>query len=117
MITLLIIVVFLIGFSAYFANRSEKLNKEARWWNYIYPFLGIPFWFILHSLDVGRGVSGANFVIEMFWIFVASVTIPWLRIVLLKIDLKGISILSFALTLFPLVLTFCLRLTMPLLPE
>jgi len=49
------------------------------WWDYVFPFIGIPLWFILRAFHIGKDVSESNFIIEIFIILIVSIAIPWLR--------------------------------------
>ena len=117
MIISLLLVFVLIGISSHFSFKIGPTVQNKIWWDYLFPFLGVPVWLILHALNVGEGVSGANFVVEMFWIFLASLSVPWIRVLLRYKENQFTYITSIFLTFIPIILTIYLRLTMPILPE
>ncbi|MBI4687860.1 MAG: hypothetical protein HY756_08805 [Nitrospirae bacterium] len=90
---------------------------KAIWWDYIFPFLGIPMWFIMQALDAGSHISKSNFIIEIFIILMFSITAPWLRFAITYMKAGAAPYISFLLTLVPLAATILLRLVMPSLPE
>ncbi len=94
-----------------------KKKYRITWWDYTFPILGVPFWLILQAFEVGDKVSMTNFIIELFMILVVSISIPWIRFVMSFAKASYVSTISFFLTLSPVVMAICLRLTMPLLPE
>jgi len=87
------------------------------WWDYVFPFLGVPLWFILRAFHVGNEISKTNFALEMFLIMICSATAPWLRYYLAYSKAGFIPKMSFLLTFMPVAFTICLRLIIPLLPE
>ncbi|MFO7870257.1 MAG: hypothetical protein R6V03_02360 [Kiritimatiellia bacterium] len=62
-------------------------------------------------------MSLSNFIVEVFWIAVLSVLIPWGQWLLSRIETKQIKALSFLLALLPILAAVVMRLTMPTLPE
>ncbi len=86
------------------------------WWDYCFPYLGVPLWFVLQALDIGSTITTNNFLVEMFCILLASVATPWIRFGLTFINSNLIPKLSFSLTFFPLVVAIFVRLIMPELP-
>lgn len=101
------------------APPSIMLRKRQRTtrWDYTYPFTGVAAWFPLAIFGVGSTVSLSNFVIELFWIAVVSIAIPWMRLILSRFNMKQIKMLSVVLTLLPVVVAVVMRLTIPTLPE
>ncbi|MEN8189085.1 MAG: hypothetical protein ABFS19_04510 [Thermodesulfobacteriota bacterium] len=87
------------------------------WWDYVFPYLGVPFWFLLRELGVGDVVSSSNFLVEMFCILMASAAAPWIRFGLTFINSKSIPKLSLALTFLPLVVALLVRMVIPELPS
>ena len=87
------------------------------WWDYIFPFLGIPLWFLLRAFHIGGRISRTNLIIELFSILMVSITVPWLRFLMTFARSRFVSYLSSFLTLFPMVAAIFVRLAMPLLPE
>ncbi len=117
MIIFLIFTVLLIGVSTVVANQLAKQRIKITWWDYTYPFLGIPLWITLQSLGFGNTVSMSNFVIEIFWIVLVSISIPWIRFAGSFNSQKLFTYGTFLLTFLPVLVTIYLRSTMPLLPE
>jgi threonine/homoserine efflux transporter RhtA len=107
----------LIAGIAGFPMLALRKRQSTTWWDYVYPFTGIIAWFPLGMSNVGSTVSLSNFVVEMFWIAVLSVVIPWGRWFISKSERKQIKALSLALTFLPIVAAVVIRLTMPTLPE
>lgn len=87
------------------------------WWDYVFPFIGIPLWFILRAFHMGKEVSESNFIIEIFIVLIASIATPWLRFFLTFIKARVFSYISVLLTMVPVLVTVLLRLVMPFLPE
>jgi hypothetical protein len=94
----------------------SKKGYRVTWWDYVFPLLGMPLWFVLRGFQVGDDISTTNFAFEVFFILILSVSVPWMRYYLAYCQAKMIAYLSFSLTLLPIVMTFFLRLTVPLLP-
>ena len=96
-----------------------KLKKGQRttWWDYAYPFTGVATWFPLGMSKVGSTVSLSNFVIEVFWIAVVSVAVPWIRWLLSRFIGDKTKTWSFVLTFLPITVAIVIRLMMPTLPE
>ena len=91
--------------------------RRTTWWDYAYPFTGVAAWFPLGMSNVGSTVSLSNFVVELFWIAVVSVAVPWTCWILSRFQREQLKTWSFVLTFFPIVVAVVLRLTMPTLPE
>ncbi len=87
------------------------------WWDYVFPFLGMPLWLILLAVGVGDDISTTNFVFEMFFIMILSVMVPWFRYYLAYSKARFIPALSFLITFLPILVTIALRFFVPLLPE
>ena len=94
-----------------------KTRYWVTWWDYVYPFVGMPLWFFLWWLKVGEDVSTTNFAFEVFCILILSVTAPWLRYYLAYAKSRAIAVISFCLTFVPIVVTVFFRFCMPLFPE
>ena len=96
-----------------------KLQKGRRttWWDYAYPFAGVATWFSLAMANVGSTVSLSNFVVEVFWIAVISVAVPWIRWLLSRFLNEKVKLWSFVLTFLPIIAALAIRLTMPTIPE
>ncbi len=90
---------------------------KAIWWDYIFPFLGIPMWFIMQAFDAGSRISKSNFIVEIFIVLMFSITAPWLRFAITYMRAGFARYISFLLTLIPVAATILLRLVMPSLPE
>ena len=95
----------------------SKQRFKVTWWDYTFPLLGIPAWYVLEVLGIGEEISMNNFLFEMFIILVVSITIPWLRYSMRFLKARFISYIAFIITLLPLTTAVCLRLVMPFLPE
>lgn len=95
----------------------SRQRLKSTWWDYASPFLGIPLWFMLRAFNVGNTVSETNFIIELFLVLIAGVSVPWMRFFLTFGKARAFLYVSFFLTLLPSAVTICLRLVMPVLPE
>lgn len=102
---------------AVFPMLALRKRQRTTWWDYVYPFTGVMAWFPLGISNIGSTVSLSNFVVEVFWIAVLSVVIPWGRWLMSRVERKEITVLSFAMTFLPMVAAVIIRLTMPTLPE
>ena len=94
-----------------------KTRYWVTWWDYVYPFAGMPLWFLLWWLKVGEGVSTTNFAFEVFCILILSVAAPWMRYYLAYAKSRATAVISFCLTFVPIIVTVFFRFCMPLLPE
>ncbi len=92
-------------------------RSKITWWDYTFPYLGIPVWYILKILDVGEGISKTNFIIEMFIILLFSISVPWIRFIVSFAGGRVFAWFSLLLTLSPVAAAVFLRMVMPLLPE
>ncbi len=90
---------------------------KAIWWDYTFPFLGIPMWFIMQAFNAGSYISKSNFIIEIFIVLMFSITAPWLRFAITYMKTGAAPYILFLLTLLPLAATILLRIVMPSLPE
>ena len=115
MIAFLALLILLIAGFAAFPTMTLRKHQRITWWDYVYPFAGVVAWLCLSG--VGSTVSLSNMVVEIFWIAVLSIVIPWVRWGLSKIEIKRVKALSFFLTLMPILAATVIRLTMPTLPE
>ena len=95
----------------------SKNRYRVTWWDYVYPFIGMPLWFLLWWLDVGDGVSTTNFAFEVFCILILSVAVPWSRYYLAYAASKAAAVISFSLTFLPIIVTFFFRFCIPKLPS
>ena len=112
----IILVVIAVGAIIPIRLSKRKGVKIIRW-DYIYPFLGVPIWIALTGLNIGNTASLSNLVVEIFWILIVSVTVPWVRYLLTFIRTKKFYSYSHILTVFPLIAAIVIRLLMPTLPE
>ena len=98
---------------------TVMLRKQQRmtWWDFVYPFAGVAAWVPLSMSNVGSTVSLSNFVVEVFWIAVVSVAIPWARWGLSRFQRENLNALPLVLTFLPIIVAVVIRLTMPTLPE
>lgn len=94
-----------------------KSRYWVSWWDYVYPFLSMPLWFLLWWLDVGEGVSTTNFAFEVFCILILSVAVPWFRYYLAYASSKAAAVISFCLTFLPIIVTIFFRFCIPELPS
>lgn len=92
-------------------------HQPVTWWDYVYPFVGIPVWFGLTMVRVGATASLANFVVEVFWIAVAAVVVPWARWILTWTGRARFKRVSMGLAFLPVIVAVTIRLFMPTLPE
>ena len=91
----------------------KKISK----WDYLYPYLGIPLWFILVTLKIGKTATLANFAVENFYILIISIGTPWIIFILYKITNKANNLIAKILTVLPIIFTILLRLIIESLPE
>lgn len=108
---------FICGFSGYAAVSFSGNSIKPAKWDYIYPVLGIPLWMFLYASGFGDMVGATNFLYETFFIFIASVIIPWIRFIISFVRYKYIAVFSLMLTFIPVVLAIALRTLMPCLPD
>ena len=95
----------------------SKKKMNITWWDYLFPYLGVPFWFILRECGVGGEASSSNFMVEMFAILLCSVSTPWLRFALTFIRGRVVGLISIFLTVAPLAVAAFVRLVTPVLPS
>jgi hypothetical protein len=94
-----------------------KKKMKVTWWDYAFPYLGVPFWFILRECGVGGEASSSNFLVEMFVILLCSVSAPWLRFSLTFVRGRVVGLISILLTVSPLAVAAFVRVIMPVLPS
>jgi len=102
---------------AVFPMAALRKRQQTTWWDYAYPFTGIVAWFPLGMSNVGSAISMSNFVVEVFWIAVVSVAVPWVRWILSRFEKEQFKGLSLLLTFLPIIVAAFIRLTIPTLPE
>jgi hypothetical protein len=110
-----ILAIVLFSFPAWIFFRSR-----VHWyiWDYGVPIYGVIIWFLMEYLRIGRDLASlSNFVVEIFWILVASIISIWLRVIFPGKENKTSRISSTVSVLIPIVIAIILRLTMPWLPE
>lgn len=95
----------------------SKKKMKITWWDYAFPYLGVPFWYILRECGVGGEVSSSNFMVEMFVILLCSVSAPWFRFGLTFVRGRVVGLISILLTVSPLAVAAFVRLIMPVLPS
>jgi hypothetical protein len=93
-----------------------KKHMNIGWWDYAFPYLGVPFWFVLRECGVGGEATSSNFMVEMFAILLCSVSAPWLRFSLIFIKGWVVEVISALLTVSPLAVAAFVRWVMPVLP-
>ena len=96
---------------------SKRKEVKIIRWDYVYPFLGVPIWMVLSFWDKGSTASLSNLIVEIFWISVVSVAVPWVRYLFTFIRTKKIYSFSLILTVLPVIVAIVIRLSMPTLPE
>jgi hypothetical protein len=113
-----IIAIFtVITLSTVISLMLSKKNMKTTWWDYAFPYLGVPFWFILRESGMGGEVSSSNFMVEMFAILVCSVSAPWVRFGLTYVKGRFAAWISILLTISPLAVAAFVRLVTPVLPS
>ncbi len=95
----------------------SKGKMKISWWDYAFPVLGPMLWFVLCWFHVGSDISNNNFLLEMFGVLMVSITVPWIRFVILFLKSRAAPMISFALTLAPMAMALLLRLTISTLPD
>jgi hypothetical protein len=95
----------------------SKGKMKISWWDYTFPVLGPLLWLVLSWFHVGSDISDNNFLLEMFGVLMASITVPWARFAVLYMKSKMAPIISFILTLTPMATALLLRLTTSTLPD
>ncbi len=93
---------------------SKKV--KITWWDYCFPYLGVPLWFFLRELGFGSDVSVSNLLVELFIVLFTSEAASWIRYGLTFTQSEFLKILSFFLTLMPMIIALFLRWVMPELP-
>lgn len=94
----------------------SKKKMKTTWWDYAFPYLGVPFWFILRECGVGDEASSSNFMVEMFVILLCSVSAPWFRFALTFVRGRVVGLISIVLTLSPMAVAALVRWVTPVLP-
>jgi hypothetical protein len=95
----------------------SRERRKITWWDYCYPYLGVPLWYLLREFGVGDSVNTSNFMVEMFSILMCSASAPWFRFALTYSKGRLVALISFILTLSPLAVAAGVRLIMPVLPS
>ena len=97
----------------------KSFDKRVKWYRRDYGVAAYGFivWILLLMLNIGSTASLSNFVIEVFWIFIASIASPWIRVVFPGKDEKNSKLSSVLCLLLPIVVAIVLRLSVPTLPE
>jgi hypothetical protein len=117
MIVFLLMALMIIAASSFFATQLMKRRKSLTWWDYSFPYTGIIVWFFLLIGGIGKTASLSNFVIEVFWITIVSIIVPWMVVVVSFMSKPTSSILGRILTSFPIITSIIIRLTVETLPE
>ena len=113
----IIAILTVITISTVVSLMYSKKKMKITWWDYAFPYLGVPFWFILRECDVGDEASSSNFMVEMFAILLCSVSAPWLRFALTFVRGRVAGVISMLLTVSPLAVAAFVRLVTPVLPS
>lgn len=114
----IIAILVVITISSVVSSLYSKKKMKITWWDYAFPYLGVPFWFILRECGVGDEATSSNFMVEMFAILLCSVSAPWLRFALTFV--KGgrvVGLISILLTVSPLAVAVLVRMVTPVLPS
>lgn len=91
---------------------------QTAWWDYGYLVTGLVTWVAVSGL--GATASLANLVVELFWVVLVSVMVPWVRWLVARKRVgedSRVRWLLGALTVLPMVVAVLLRLSMPTLAE
>lgn len=113
----IIAILTVITISSVVSLMLGKKNMKITWWDYTFPYLGVPFWYILRECGLGDEVSSSNFLVEMFAILLCSVSAPWIRFALTFIQGRGVGLISACLTVLPLAVAALVRMVTPVLPS
>lgn len=115
----IIAILTVITISSVVSLMMSKKTIKITWWDYAFPYLGVPFWYILRECGVGGEVSSSNFMVEMFAILLCSVSAPWIRFTLtfVKDRSRFVGLMSTLLTVSPLAVAAFVRLVTPVLPS
>lgn len=113
----LAIILIVITISVIIPIMMTKKRVKVTLWDYCFPYLGVPLWFLLRELGIGSVVNSSNFMVEMFCILVISVAVPWIRFGLTFSESQLVKKISLFLTLLPFIVAIFVRLVMPELPS
>jgi len=89
---------------------------KVTWWDYCFPYLGVPLWFILREIGFGDIVTISNLLVEMFLVLLASEAASWIRYGLSFAQSRLWERVSFVLTFLPIATAIFVRWAMPELP-
>jgi hypothetical protein len=113
----IIAILTVITISTVISLMYSKKKIKITWWDYAFPYLGVPFWYILRECGVGDEATSSNFMVEMFAILLCSASAPWLRFTLTFIKGRVAGMISILLTVSPLAVAAFVRLVTPVLPS
>ena len=113
----IIAILTVITLSTVVSLMYSKKAMKITWWDYSFPYLGVPFWYLLRGCGVGGRVSSSNFMVEMFAILLCSISAPWLRFALTFVKSRIVSLVSILLTVSPLAVAAFVRWVTPVLPS
>ncbi len=113
----IIAILTVITLSTVVSLMYSKKKRKTTWWDYAFPYLGVPFWFILRECGIGGKASSSNFMVEMFVILLCSISAPWLRFALTFVRGRVTGLISILLTVSPLAVAAFVRLVTPVLPS
>jgi hypothetical protein len=113
----IIAILTVITISSVVSLMISKKSTKITWWDYAFPYLGVPFWYILRECGVGGEISSSNFMVEMFAILLCSVSAPWIRLALTFIKGRAVGLISILLTVSPLAVAALMRWVTPVLPS
>ena len=113
----IIAILTVITISSVISLMLSKKNIKITWWDYAFPYLGVPFWYILRECGVGGEVSSSNFLVEMFAILLCSVSAPWIRLALTFVRGRIMGLISILMKVSPLAVAALVRWVTPVLPS
>lgn len=95
----------------------SKKKVKIGWWDYTFPLLGPVLWLVLSQAGIGSKTSMVNFLLEMFFVLMVCISIPWIRFILTFAQTQMAQKISFVLTLLPMLAAVIARLCVPSLPQ
>lgn len=113
----IIAILTVITISTVISLLYSKKKMKITWWDYAFPYLGVPFWFVLREFGVGDEATSSNFMVEMFAILLCSISAPWLRFSLTFVKGRVVGLISMLLTVSPVAVAAFVRLVTPVLPS
>lgn len=93
-----------------------RKRVKVTWWDYCFPYLGAPLWFILREIGFGDAVTISNLLVEMFLVLMVSELASWIRYGLSFVQSRFWERVTFVLTFSPIATAIFVRWVMPELP-